>query len=177
MNLFKKILIPSLSGLFILGMATLLLPLNALEKRGEAEIKDTRIIMMAEKTEKLRNLVELAHRLVAQTYQDQDLSMAERQNRAKEIDKDMRYNANDYLWINDMTPAMVMHPIKPSLNGKDLSAFKDANGKKLFVEFANVCSTALEGTVDYAWPKPGSEKPVPKLSYVKLFKPWGLPIF
>jgi methyl-accepting chemotaxis protein len=27
--------------------------------------------------------------------------------------------------------------------------------------------------VDYLWPKPGSDKPVPKISYVRLFSPWG----
>lgn len=26
----------------------------------------------------------------------------------------MRYNTNDYLWINDSCPVMVMHPIKLS---------------------------------------------------------------
>lgn len=173
MNLFKKILIPSLCGLFTLGIVTLLLSLNALEKRGSAEAAATRLIMMAEKTEKLRNLVELAHRSIEQVYQDSTLSTEERKTRAKELVKAMRYNTNDYLWINDMQPAMVMHPIKPALDGKDLSEFKDPNGKKLFVEFVEVCKAKSEGTVDYAWPKPGQDQPVPKLSYVKLFKPWG----
>ena len=55
----------------------------------------------------------------------------------------------------------IMHPIKPALNGKDLSDFKDPDGKKLFVEFAKVCSEKGEGFVDYMWPKHGYEKPVP----------------
>ena len=33
---------------------------------------------------------------------------------------------------------MVMHPIKPELDGKDLSSFADPNGKKIFVEFAKI---------------------------------------
>jgi methyl-accepting chemotaxis protein len=52
-----------------------------------------------------------------------------------------------------MHPRMVMHPYKPKLNGKDLSGSKDPNGKKLFVEFANVCRKEGEGFVDYSWPK------------------------
>jgi methyl-accepting chemotaxis protein len=94
-------------------------------------------------------------------------------NLAAELVGAMRYNENDYLWINDMGPRMVMHPIKPALNGKDLSGFKDPDGKKLFVEFVNVCRDKGEGTVDYLWPKPGHDAPVAKLSYVKLFKPWN----
>jgi methyl-accepting chemotaxis protein len=87
----------------------------------------------------------------------------------------LRYgkDGKDYFWINDMNPRMIMHPIKPSLNGKDLSSFKDPNGKHLFNEFVKVCREKGEGFVDYMWPKPGHDKPVAKLSYVKLFKPWN----
>ena len=92
---------------------------------------------------------------------------------AKRLVNAMRYNTNDYLWINDTHPKMIMHPIKPVLDGKDLSQFKDPNGKFLFVEFAKVAKQKGEGTVDYLWPKPGQDKPVPKLSYVKLYQPWG----
>ena len=97
----------------------------------------------------------------------------QRQQRAIAFIKAMRYNTNDYLWINDMQPAMVTHPIKSTLDGQDLSDFKDPKGKRLFVEAVKVCQPAGEGTVEYFWPKPGFDRPVPKLSYVKLFKPWG----
>ena len=79
----------------------------------------------------------------------------------------------DYFWINDMHPTMIMHPFKPELDGKDLSDSKDPNGKKLFVEFVEVCKDKGEGFVDYYWPKYGADKPQPKLSFVKLFKEWG----
>ena len=49
----------------------------------------------------------------------------------------LRYGNNDYFWINDMHPKMVMHPIKPEMNGNDLSAYKDPNGKLLFVDFVD----------------------------------------
>ncbi|MFO7598947.1 MAG: cache domain-containing protein, partial [Candidatus Desulfacyla sp.] len=79
----------------------------------------------------------------------------------------------DYFWINDMHPTMIMHPYKPELNGKDLSENQDPNGKKLFVEFVKVCRDKGEGFVDYYWPKYGADKPQPKLSFVMLFKEWG----
>jgi methyl-accepting chemotaxis protein len=69
---------------------------------------------------------------------------------------------------------MVMHPIKPELDGKDLSNTADPNGKKLFVEMVKaVKSGGGDGLVPYQWPKPGSSAPVDKLSYVKNFAPWG----
>ena len=79
----------------------------------------------------------------------------------------------DYFWINDMHPRMIIHPYKPQLNGKDLSASKDPNGKRLFVEFVRVCREKGEGFVEYYWPKYGADKPQPKLSFVKLFKEWN----
>jgi methyl-accepting chemotaxis protein len=68
---------------------------------------------------------------------------------------------------------MIMHPVKPELNGKDLSNNKDANGKLLFNEMVSVCKEKGKGFVQYAWSKPSGGSPVPKLSYVELYKPWG----
>ncbi|ANH70693.1 hypothetical protein ABE85_18225 [Mitsuaria sp. 7] len=91
---------------------------------------------------------------------------------AAEIGK-IRYSGNEYIWINDMTPKMVMHPIKPELNDKDLSGNKDPNGLKLFVAFVDTVKAQGSGFVDYLWPKPGAKDPEPKRSYVAGFKPWG----
>src|SRR5690242_6484593 len=35
--------------------------------------------------------------------------------------KAMRYQGAEYVWINDMQPKMVMHPVKPELDGQDLA--------------------------------------------------------
>ena len=41
----------------------------------------------------------------------------EAQKQAMEIIRGLRYEQNDYFWINDMTPTMVMHPTNPKLEG------------------------------------------------------------
>jgi methyl-accepting chemotaxis protein len=68
---------------------------------------------------------------------------------------------------------MLMHPIKPEMDGKDLSQEKDPTGKPLFVVMAQTAKAHGAGFVSYRWPRPGAAKPVPKLSYVKSFAPWG----
>ncbi|GAK69388.1 putative methyl-accepting chemotaxis protein [Agrobacterium rubi TR3 = NBRC 13261] len=96
------------------------------------------------------------------------------QQQAKATIAAMRYeNGSGYFWINDMGPKMVMHPIKPEMNGTDLSGNKDPNGKHLFVEFVNTVKSGGKGFVDYYWPKPGSPDPVEKFSHVAGFAPWG----
>ncbi len=87
--------------------------------------------------------------------------------------KSLRYSENYYFWINDMNHVMIMHPIKPEMDGLDLTDNRDTSGKYLFREYVSVCNSNGAGFVDYMWPKPGEEKPVPKISYVKLYKPWG----
>jgi methyl-accepting chemotaxis protein len=102
-----------------------------------------------------------------------EISVEQAQSRAIAQLKAMRYDGKEYFWVNDMQPRMVMHPTKPELDGKDLSASKDPNGKFLFLDMIAVVKKDGAGFVNYEWPRPGSEKPVPKISYVKGYQPWN----
>jgi methyl-accepting chemotaxis protein len=93
--------------------------------------------------------------------------------RLKSIVDATRYGDSGYFWINDTNAVIIVHPIKPDLNGKDMASYKDQAGKKIFSEFAAVAKKDSEGFVDYVWPKPGFEQPQPKVSFVKLFKPYN----
>ncbi len=101
------------------------------------------------------------------------VSDAELKRIIKEIISESRYGKTGYFWVNDTNAVIVTHPIKPALDGKDLSEFKDKNGKKIFSVFAQVAKKEGEGFIDYVWPKPGFEFPQPKVSFVKLFKPFN----
>jgi len=121
-------------------------------------------------------LTENAYKII-ESYHDEFrkgvITEAKAKSEVLRVIKNIRFEDNNYFWINDMQPAMIMHPVNTALDGQDLSDYKDPNGKRLFVEFVEVCRHSGEGTVDYEWPKPGFTRPQPKLSYVKLFKPWG----
>jgi methyl-accepting chemotaxis protein len=124
----------------------------------------------------LQHLGELALGIVKEEHaaaQKGGVSDAEAQKRAMARVAALRYGNNDYYWINDMHPRMVMHPIKPEMNGSDLSTYKDPNGKPLFVDFVNTVKKDGSGFIPYEWPKPGFDKPQPKLSYVVGFAPWN----
>ena len=73
-----------------------------------------------------------------------------------------------YVWIHNLDGIMVMHPIKPALDGKGLLDMRDVNGVYLFVAMNELCEENGQGWVPYAWPKPGEEKSSPKISYVVL---------
>ena len=134
--------------------------------------------MFADRTAKTQSIVELAHSSINRYVQDAKsgkLTIDEAQNLAKTAINIMRYDGDNYFWINDMHPRMVMHPMKPALIGKDLSETKDPEGKKLFVEMVDIAKKSGEGVVDYQWAKPGedADKTFPKISYVKLVPEWG----
>ena len=132
--------------------------------------------LMQQKQIELKHLAELALGIVKEEHaaaQKGDIAAADAQKRAMARLAALRYGNNDYFWINDMQPRMVMHPMKPEMNGNDLSTNKDPNGKALFVEFVNVVRKDGAGFVSYEWPKPGFNQPQPKLSYVAGFAPWS----
>ncbi len=104
--------------------------------------------------------------------QSGQLSRAEAQAQAMQAVKKLRYGKSGYFWINDMQHIMLMHPIKPALDGKNLSNLKDKNDKRIFDEFIKVCRAQGAGFVNYLWPKPGFEEPVEKISYVKRLAAW-----
>lgn len=91
--------------------------------------------------------------------------------------KTMRFDCcgePNYVWINDMGPKMVMHPIKPQLDGTDLSNNADPKGKKLFVEFVKAVKAKAAGSwVEYQWTKLGEADPTPKKSWVRGCKAKG----
>ena len=132
--------------------------------------------IMEQKRLKTRHLVESAHSLLGHYHaleQQGSLTQVQAQQQAISALSALRYEQKDYFWVNDMTPTMVMHPFKPSLNGQRLDNFKDPNGTALFVEMADIVRQQGQGFVDYYWEKPGFSTPVDKISYVKGFAPWG----
>ena len=132
--------------------------------------------MLDDRGAKVRNLVEVAHATVGhfeKEAREGRLSVDEAKKAAAAAIRSMRYDKVEYFWINDLNDEMVMHPIKPEMEGKKLDQLKDKNGKFLFSEFNKVVKAQGSGFVDYLWPKPGSEAGVPKISFVMGFQPWG----
>ena len=132
--------------------------------------------LLSERMQKSKSLVEIPYSILLAQHRlevEGKLSRAEAQKRALAAIRSLRYEGENYFWINDTHPTMVMHPIKPELDGKDLTSLKDSTGKAMFVEMVDAAKTPGGNFVFYLWPKPGQDEPVQKLSFVKPFEPWG----
>ncbi|MDX7790910.1 methyl-accepting chemotaxis protein [Aeromonas caviae] len=131
--------------------------------------------LMGEKSRQTQAQVDTAYSLVVgleARVRKGEMDEASAKAEALALIKGLRYGNDDYFWINDSHPTMVMHPMKPELDGKDLSGVEDKQGLRLFVAFADLARAQGAGEVAYYWPKPGVDEPVRKISYIKRFAPW-----
>jgi len=139
-------------------------------------IWDNRTQLQKSREVQSREIVSTARSIIEHYYlqaQQGKLDMAAAKSAAKAAVAAIRYDETNYVFISDTQAHIVMHPIKPQLDGKDMSNAKDPDGFRLFQAFADLARSQGEGRVNYIWAHPSSGEPEPKISYVKLFEPWG----
>jgi methyl-accepting chemotaxis protein len=96
--------------------------------------------------------------------------------------RSIRYGS-EYFWINTAdtpVPRMVMHPIRPELEGQPLDRPEFGlvvNGRQqnLFHAFRDIAQQEGQGFAEYVWPRPTASgtpgQPAAKLSFVRLYRP------
>lgn len=130
------------------------------------------------KKDMIKELTHSAYSILQKYHQEETsgiLSAEEAKNRALSEISALRYgdDNNDYFWVTDMEPKMLMHPFFKDLIGKNLSDYQDYNGKAFFLEIRNKLRTQQEAFINYTWfAKDNTQRIVPKLSYVQKFDPW-----
>jgi len=170
MNLLKNVRIT-----FKLAVLVALALLSVLLVAGAA-LQKTRLTMLEDRQIKTQHVVETAVGVVKHVYaryQAGELSEEQARTEAMELLRSLKYGGNEYFWINSLEPRMIMHPNNRELEGKPLADYTDPEGKRLFVEMADVVRRQQAGFVHYMWNKNGSSKQYPKVSYVEGFQPWG----
>ncbi|KKX62296.1 methyl-accepting chemotaxis protein [Pseudomonas putida] len=149
------------SILMLLTLAGLMLKQNHDDLHGAKALKTRHVV------ETVSGILRHFHNL-----EGQGLDREQAQQRASAVIRELRYDRGDYFWIEDLDTRMVMHP-NANLEGKRMAGTRDPDGKALFDEMVTVANRDGSGLVHYRWPKPGSDMPLEKVSYVELFKPWG----
>lgn len=136
---------------------------------------------------RLKNIIEVAQSILQENVdlvKSGKLTLEQAQQKAKDSINRIRYNNSGYIWINDTTlpyPKMLVHPVSPELNNTILDdpKYNCALGRQqnIFRAAVELCNKDGEGFIDYKWSKPAEDgkviKDVPKISYVKIFKPWN----
>lgn len=169
LKLVLRTVLPTIGILLVLGGLILYLLIPAFEEN----LMDSKKVMIQELTNSVWSLLNDYEKRV----ESGELSLEEAQTRAINRIRQLRYGEEnkDYFWINDLHPVMILHPYRPELEGQDLSNYQDEKGTLIFVEFVKtVTQESDRGFVNYYWQLRDDQTTIaPKLSYVRLFEPWG----
>lgn len=124
--------------------------------------------------QRTRSTIDIAYTLVGE-YQARvhagEFSTEEGQSRALKRLSSVRYDGENYYWVNDLNGIMLMHPTSASLVKTDVRDLKDADGKHIFSDMIDIVKKDGESAYHYQWPPDATAKP--KISYVKLVPEWG----
>ena len=136
-----------------------------------------REMQLKERKQGLADIVEMAYSIAAGLDRDAQAGKigadAAKQQALARI-ADLRFSGKGYITVVGADSVIVMHPISPKLNGKDMSQWKDAKGNFLYKDIAAAgASSSGTGYVEYWWPKPGETDPSSKLGFVKRYQPWN----
>ena len=88
--------------------------------------------------------------------------------------RSIRYGKDGYLWINEFDPPykVIMHGSKPELEGKSWKFYIEGTDINVYKAFHDsIVAGGGEGRVSYSFYKPGTNEEVPKISWVRLYKP------
>lgn len=85
----------------------------------------------------------------------------------------LRFGEDGYFWINDFTPTMVVHPIKPALDGTSFTSVQRPNGKFYLTKWWTLRPKMARAWCIICGKSQGFNKPQAKISFVEAFKPWG----
>ena len=165
---FVRVVLPSLLSVLLFTWVVFFYILPNLR----SQLTDRKLELIRELTNAAVSTLEIYERKAAKG----GLSLPQAQAEALEHLRHMRYgpNGKDYFWVSDLHARVIMHPYRPDLEGKVLQDFHDVEGIRPFREFAKTARKNGEGYVPYHWQwKDDPSRIAAKLSYVKLFKPWG----
>lgn len=139
---------------------------------------DSRFNMIKDRRNMTLHSVEVAQSIVNSNINNQKngtLSIEQAQKATLETIKSLRYDGNNYYFIIDKNSKMIMHPLSPELDGKDVSQIKDLKGKLIYKNMVDVVNKQKNGHIEYSLAKPNynSKKAFPVISYVSQTNDWG----
>lgn len=117
--------------------------------------------------------VDIANSLV-EHYQSLEASIGREQAQQLALDalRDLRYQGNEYFWVNDLQMNLLMHPHRADEEGNNMLQVSDAKGYYHWREMQSKVETNDHGYVKYDYLCPQSGNVSAKMSYVKRIEGW-----
>ncbi|MDQ2148496.1 methyl-accepting chemotaxis protein [Alcaligenaceae bacterium C4P045] len=137
---------------------------------------NARDIMMQERRDGLERIVEVASSIVggfAAQVNSKALTPEEGKKQALDQLRKLRYDRDNFVFVVDSAPLLLMHPNGTSIIGKNVGDRKDTNGKAYYQEMVDVGKRDGQGFVEYMAAKStNAEDRALKISFVSYYQPW-----
>ena len=181
-RIFAERSIPSLYLWGAMGLIVLTALITALAVYGEYRAFDTRSQQL-----RRRYLERQKARIVFDTERVLRFIESEDRRRRGELDERLlqaqilsaieelygRPDGTGYIFIYDRNGTCLSDPIQRQNVGRNLYDFKDPDGVQVIRELIAAAAKPGGGFVRYRWIKPTTGTLSPKISYARLFEPWG----
>src|SRR4051812_36917824 len=143
---------------------------------GGASLWQLRHSLTEDRMAKTRHVVDVAHG-VLQHFLSQEragaMTRVEAQAAALAQMKSLRYDGDEYFWVQNFDNTMLMHPIQPELNGRRLDGIVDPDGRAVFSEAVRIVRERGAGFMSYKWNKHDHVEAVSKISFMRGLSEWG----
>lgn len=167
LRLKGKLLLLSLVPLLLVVAAIMIIVRMQMQAMGDEEVERIRNDMLATKQTELRHYVEQAISAVQPLLARQDLSEAEKMERAAEVLNAMRFGSDGYIFGYGSDGVTKIHGGNAKLIGTNMLNFRDSSGVTLIRDLITEAQNG-GGYVECVWDKPDTGTKAPKLSYAEM---------
>lgn len=164
-----------LSIIPVLLLAALLsgLAVVILHRATEAQVKDTREMLIANRRASLENLVQVAQSVIAPIYAASAQDDTDARDQAVAILRKMVFGKDGYFFGYDSNSVRIFWADKDVKIGENFRDMRDANGLYAINELVRAAKDDTH-FVGYSFPTPGSDKSVPKIGYTLYLAKWDM---
>ncbi|RUT78235.1 cache domain-containing protein [Ancylomarina longa] len=138
----------------------------------ENERRQTRNLLKKD----IRNRVHEAHSIATNLYENYKDQLPDEDLKKLIVDalRSVRFNDGEgFFYINNLDGSVIMDPKQPSMEGENRLSLKDVYGMPIIQNEIKTAKSKQEGYSNYSWQKDDEQKIYPKISFVKLFKPYN----
>ncbi|GAB1255529.1 methyl-accepting chemotaxis protein [Aurantivibrio plasticivorans] len=150
--------------------------LSAFAAIGAVSLRQVEQNIFEERKRSIAAVVDSAYYIVDGFYRDFEkgqLSERQAQLEAIRVLRSLRYETDNYVWINDLAGNMVMHPNNRELENSNVLTMEDPNGLPVFKLMIDKVRASGAGYLEYIWDYQGQREPAEKISFVRGFEAWG----
>ncbi|MEM5528418.1 methyl-accepting chemotaxis protein [Gammaproteobacteria bacterium AS21] len=162
-KVFALVIIPLI--LVVITLSSI--AINGLNNMGESQVTLYKEQLFKLKKDELSAYTEIAKKSVADLSPDKQGDLELLRNRIR----DLKFGSNSYFFVFDKKSNTIVHAGNPKLEGKNLSAVKDARGDLVIQKLVQIAVDG-GGFLEYYWENPATKSEDLKISFSSMLEQW-----